>query len=201
MLALGAPYAALCDHDRFRYIEPEDRAEALRVVQDIKEWKPDAALLDSITELLVLLGKSSNSGDDYTEANRMVAQPIADAGSAAITIDHPARNPTSRTMRPTGTLAKRAVIGGSSLLVTPCRQFIPGKGGSAFLSVNKDRAGGVREHCPASQGKSVQRAGTFVMDPPEVGGGMRRTVFSSPDAKLVDISGWRLLLWDKTDGL
>lgn len=172
LLALGAPYAALRDPNRFRYIEPEDMANTLKIVLDLKEWKPDVVLVDSITELLVLLGKSSNSGDDYTAANRMVAQPIADAGAAAITIDHPAKNFTSRTMGPTGAVAKRAVIGGISLRVAVCRRFIPGKGGSAFLSINKDRAGGVRAHCPASHGKGEQRAGTFIMDPPDAGGGM-----------------------------
>src|SRR6478672_6186093 len=35
----------------------------------------------------------------------------------------------------------------------------------------------------------------FPMRPPVY----RRTVLSSPDTKLVDISEWRLLLWDKTD--
>ena len=165
LLALGAPYAALRDPNRFRYIEPEDMANTLKIVLDLKEWKPDVVLVDSITELLVLLGKSSNSGDDYTAANRMVAQPIADAGAAAITIDHPAKNFTSRTMGPTGAVAKRAVIGGISLRVAVCRRFIPGKGGSAFLSINKDRAGGVRAHCPASHGKGEQRAGTFIHGP------------------------------------
>lgn len=173
LLALGAPYDALRDLDRFRYIEPEDRTETLLVVADIKgDWKPDMVLADSMTELLVLLGKSSNSGDEYLEAHRMVLQPLANAGAAMVAIDHPAKNLASRTMGPTGSSAKRQAVGGVSLRVRHSRQFIPGKGGSAGLYINKDLHGGVRAHCPPSEGKGEQRAGTFVMDPPDVGGGM-----------------------------
>ncbi len=172
LLALGAPYNVLRDQERFRYIEPEDMVETLLVVTDFKDWKPDMVLADSMTELLVLLGKSSNSGDEYLEANRMVLQPMADAGAAAIGIDHPAKNMTSRMMGPTGSPAKRAAIGSVSLRVKRCRQFIPGKGGSAWLYINKDRPGGIRAHCPPAEGTGEQRAGTFIMEPPDVGGGM-----------------------------
>jgi hypothetical protein len=41
-------------------------------------------------------------------------------------------------------------------------QFAPGSGGSAFLTINKDRHGGLRRHCPPNPGRE-QVAGLFTI--------------------------------------
>ena len=63
-----------------------------RVVDDCKLWRPAVAVIDSLGEMLPMLGASSNSPDDYTTANRQVLQPFAATGAAVIAIDHLAQN-------------------------------------------------------------------------------------------------------------
>jgi hypothetical protein len=87
------------------------------------------------------------------------------SGAAVIAIDHLAKNTDSRARGPGGTAAKRRAIGGVSLRVKAQRQFTPGKGGTALLLVNKDRHGGLREHCPVGDREPI--AGTFVLREPD----------------------------------
>jgi hypothetical protein len=114
-----------------------------------------------VGELLPLLGLSSNSPDDFTAAHARVLKPLAMAGSAVIAVDHLAKNTDSRASGPTGTAAKRRAIGGVALRVTVKDAFTPGHGGKATLTVNKDRHGGLRRHCPT--GDREPYAGTFVL--------------------------------------
>ncbi len=163
LLSLGAAQAALSDRERFLFVEPEDRSHLLSVVADMKVWTPTVVVLDSLGELLPLLGSSSNSADEYTDAHRAVLKPLAKVGAAVLVIDHLAKNTESRTLGPGGTAAKRRTIGGVSLRVTIHEAFAPGKGGSAWLGVNKDRHGGLRRHCPTARGEPS--AGLFRLVP------------------------------------
>jgi hypothetical protein len=165
LLMMGAPKDKLADLDWFRYCEPEDGAAVAQVVKDCQAWNPDVAVVDSIGELLPMLGADSNSADDFTRAHTRVLKPLALAGAAVIAIDHLAKNTDSRARGPGGTAAKRRAIGGVSLRVKAQRQFTPGKGGTALLLVNKDRHGGLRQHCPAEDKEPV--AGTFVLCEPD----------------------------------
>jgi hypothetical protein len=78
MLALGAPESALRDPDRFRYCEPEDRAEVRQVIDDAMVWRPAVAIVDSVGELLPLYGANSNSADDFTTTHSYVLKPLID---------------------------------------------------------------------------------------------------------------------------
>lgn len=160
MIMLGAKPEALADADRFRYCEPEDAEELRWFVVDLSTWKPDTALVDSLGEVLPMLGYSSNSPDEYTKANREVMGALANSGSAVIVIDHLPKDDAAREKGQTGTAAKKRSINGVSLRVVVKEQFTPGQGGSASLTINKDRPGGLRGHCPP--GKNAP-AGRFVM--------------------------------------
>jgi hypothetical protein len=146
LLLLGAPKDALRDVARFRYAEPEDGWHLLAIVGDLCEWQPRFVVLDSLGELLPLFGASSNSPDDYTRVNRRAVLPLALAGAAVAVIDHLAKNTDSRAMGATGTAAKKRAIGGVSLRVVVVDQFVPGQGGSARVTIAKDRHGGLRRH-------------------------------------------------------
>lgn len=161
-LDMDVPETVLRDPDLFRYVEPEDKAHLMAVVKDAKGWRPAVAVVDSVGELLPLMSLSSNSPDDFTIAHTAVLKPLALAGAAVLAIDHLPKNTESRASGPTGTAAKRRAVGGVSIRVTINEQFTPGRGGSAFLSVNKDRHGGLRRHCPA-EGKEPS-AGLFKLD-------------------------------------
>lgn len=161
LLLLGAKPADLADLERFRYAEPEDGDQLILTVADLRRWRPAAAVVDSIGELLPILCLSSNSPDDYTSANRRVLSALATVGSAVIAIDHMPKDDVAREKGQTGTLAKRRTVNGITLRVTATEPFAPGKGGVASLSIGKDRPGGVRAHSPMVG--RLQPAGRFVM--------------------------------------
>ena len=158
---LGVPDVVLADPDRFRYSEPIDPEHLRDVVAALVSWEASVVVVDSIGELLPLLGLSSNSPDDFTVAHTTVLKPLARSGACVILIDHLAKNPNSRSMGPTGTLAKKRAVGGVSLRVVALKRFAPGAVGEAALTIHKDRHGALRGVCPSSSGEA--HAGTFVM--------------------------------------
>lgn len=159
LIDLGAPLDALRDPNRFRYCEPEDRAELRQVVDDMADWRPAVAVVDSIGELLPMYGSNSNNADEFTTVHTYVLKPLAKSGAAVLAVDHLAKSADSRAVGPGGTAAKRRAVGGVSLRVKIKQPFTPGHGGSATLLVNKDRHGGLRKHCPVGDREPV--AGTF----------------------------------------
>lgn len=163
LLDLGADEDALSDLERFRYKEPEDKEDLISTVKDLRSWRPDVAVLDSIGELLPLLGLNSNSPDDFTIAHTHVIKPLYLSGAAVISIDHLAKNPESKAQGPTGTGAKKRATGGSMLRVTVKESFTPGAGGSCYLNISKDRHGGLKASSPT--GEKEPLAGTFRLYP------------------------------------
>lgn len=160
-LAFGVPKEVLSDPNRFRYVEPDDRLHMAEVIEDLITWRPTVAVVDSLGELMPLYGANSYSGDDFTAVNARVLKPLAKAGATVLVIDHLSKGADSRNFGPVGTAAKRRAIGGVSLRVTVKDAFTPGSGGAAYLKVNKDRHGGLREHCPTGDREPL--AGTFTM--------------------------------------
>lgn len=161
-LDMGVDEKTLSNLDTFRYVEPDSKAHLMAVVADSKEWRPAVAVVDSVGELLPLMNLNSNSPDDFTIAHAGVLKPLARAGAAVLAVDHLPKNTESRASGPTGTAAKRRSVGGVSIRVTVNDPFTPGRGGSAFLSLNKDRHGGLRRYCPA-EGREPS-AGLFKLD-------------------------------------
>jgi hypothetical protein len=155
LLALGAPEDKLRDPGKFRYCEPEDRTELVQVVKDCKTFRPAVAVVDSVGELLPLYGANSNSSDEFTVVHTNVLKPLAKAGAAVLAVDHLAKGADSRAHGPGGTAAKRRAIGGVSIRVKSTVAFTPGHGGEALLTINKDRHGGVRAHCPVGDREPV----------------------------------------------
>lgn len=162
-LDYGVPEDALRNPEVFRYVEPEDSGHLAEIVAAARAWRPAVAVVDSMGELLPLLRLSSNSPDDFTSGHAKILKPLAMAGACVIAIDHLPKNPETRASGPTGTAAKRRAIGGVSVRVTLNEPFAPGREGSCFLSINKDRHGGLRQHCP-SEGKAEATIGLFVLD-------------------------------------
>lgn len=167
---LGIPDAVLADQDRFRYTEPDDQQDLTDAVTQLVKWSPTLVVVDSIGELIPMLGRNSNDGDDYTHAHRQVLLPLASAGAAVLAIDHLAKGSQSREFGAIGSTAKLRAVGGISLRATvesPMRPS-PGHVGKVRLTVNKDRNGAVRAHCPAGERKPF--AGMFTLADPGDGG-------------------------------
>lgn len=163
LLALGAPPSALRDPGRFRYYEPEDRLTLAATVFEHRDFRPALTVVDSLGEVVPMLGYNSNSPDEYSRAHREVLTGISAAGTCVVAIDHMPKSDDARQHGQTGTLAKKRAVNGTSLRVTVRDTFAPGRGGSASLVITKDRPGGLRATCPVD-GK-YQPAGLFVMTP------------------------------------
>lgn len=161
LMALGAHPSSLGDPTRFRLAEPESGDDLIQVVHALRLWKSAVVVVDSLGELVPMLGLNSSNPDDYTSAHRRTLTPLANAGSVVIAIDHLPKGEESRERGQTGTMAKKRAINGVSLRVTVTEQFAPGRGGAASMTIEKDRPGGVRAHCPVAN--KHQPAGRFVM--------------------------------------
>lgn len=162
LLDLGVDADLLANRRHFLLAEPEGARGLTQAIHEAGAWVPTVALIDSIGEVLPILGKSSNSPDDYTDAHRLVLRPLALAGAAVITVDHLPKSAESRQHGPTGTAAKDRAVGGVSLRVSVREAFRPGQGGMAVLTIRKDRPGGLRAASP-EVGKAEQPAGVFVL--------------------------------------
>lgn len=161
LLALGAEGAALADRDRFRLAEPDDGVTLARIVDDLCEWGAHLVVVDSLGEVVPMMGRSSNDNDEVTSVLRRTVAKLAEAGVCVIAIDHMAKSRENGEGFAIGAMAKKRACNGVMLLVTVKggEPFAPGRVGSAYLTVKKDRPGRVREH--AHEG---DQAGTFVLD-------------------------------------
>lgn len=159
LLLLGARPEDLADPDRFRYYEPDDGHELRVAVRELGHWSPQLAVLDSIGEMLPMLGVKSVDNDEITLALRTIASPLAVGGACVITIDHlPKAQEARSTGFAIGGTAKKRAIDGSYVHAETRIQPAPGQVGRVTLRIEKDRPGRLRATCT---GKYI---GTFVID-------------------------------------
>lgn len=164
LVMLGADPAVIADPQLFRYYAPDDRGELAIAVCQAVEFLPAIAILDSLGELVPMMGRDSKDNDQITSALRLVAFPLARAGAAVITIDHLPKAGESRDSGyAIGGMAKKRAMDGSYIRAEVRKPPAPGQIGKVSLRVAKDRAGRLREHAPGGF------IGTFVLDSTEPG--------------------------------
>ena len=169
LIDFGASVETLSDPNCFRLSEPAESWTLLAAIKESIDWQPTLAVVDSLGEVVPMLGLNSNLPDDYTTAHRKILTRLARAGACVIAIDHLAKGEESRRRGAGGTLAKLRAVDGVAYRVTLREPFAPGRGGAAGLSIIKDRPGGVRASSPSTPG-AEQPAGVFVVHPGLVGG-------------------------------
>lgn len=196
LIQLGAPVNAVADPDLFRIAEPEDLIGLKQFMQDMLVWKPVVAVVDSLGEIVPMLGLKSTDNDDITKAIRAICKPLAHVvGACVITIDHLPKGAESRESGyAIGGTAKKRAVDGSYLSASVILAPAPGKLGKISLTIEKDRNGQLRETSPG------KHAGTFVLDSTEPGktswkiempslsddGRMRPTVLMERVSKVVE---------------
>lgn len=163
MMKFGIDLEVLEDRTRFRLAMPDDSPEVLAVIADAETWHPTLAVIDSVGELLPLFGADSNSADAFTLVNRQTLAALARQGSCVLAVDHEAKGVESRQYGAGGSVAKKRAVDGVMLRVSVRRQFRPGHGGMAALTIVKDRHGGVRQVCPAGEREPL--AAMFEINP------------------------------------
>ena len=155
---LGVTNQLIGDPAHFRYYIPETPAELLATRDDIIEQHPTLCILDSIGELIPMLGLDGNSNDDISRGYRAMLTPLAQEHTAVLTIDHLAKAGKSDHGYAIGGIAKKRIINGAYYHAEALTIPAPGTIGKVRIMVTKDRPGGIREHAP--QGS----LGNFIID-------------------------------------
>ena len=155
---LGVSNKLIGDPAHFRYYIPETPTELLATRDNIIEQHPTLCILDSIGELIPMLGLDSNSNDDISRGYRAMLTPLAQEHTAVLTIDHLAKAGKSDHGYAIGGIAKKRIINGAYYHAEAITIPAPGIVGKVRIMVTKDRPGGIREHAPAGS------LGNFIID-------------------------------------
>lgn len=186
--SLGVASEVLTDPARFLFCAPEDDAHLLEAFRVLRDRVPSLVIIDSVGELLPLLGYKSSDPDEFTKAHSQVFKPLAKRGSAVLLIDHLPKSRENKDNGPIGTMAKTRACGGTMIRVDIVREFVPGRDGACLLTVYKDRHGSVREHClDDERGRTV--AGEFWLRARD--SGLEATISAADEVSFEGMSVWR----------
>lgn len=160
LLLLGANPTTISNPEQFRIYEPEDRPGLLKFLTDMAQWQPDLVVIDSLGELMPMLGAKSVDNDELTTAMRATLKPLAHKiGACVITIDHLPKSQDARNSGyAIGGIAKKRIIDGTYLSCEAIDPPAPSKIGKIRLTIEKDRHGQVRAH------SSGRIAGDYILD-------------------------------------
>jgi len=161
LMLLGGRIEHLADPARFRYYEPEDGDQLRAAINEITTLVDhnDVVVLDSLGEILPMLGVKSVDNDEVTAALRAVAKPPTRSGACVITIDHLPKSVEARaTGYAIGGTAKKRVLDGAYLRADAKSKPQPGGIGRIMLRIEKDRTGELKRLCGGGY------AGTFTLD-------------------------------------
>lgn len=159
LILLGARPEDLANPDRFQLHEPDDGPALMTTIDQLAAWTPAYVVLDSIGEMMPMLGIKSVDNDELSTALRTTATRLAKTGACVVTVDHLPKNTEARTSGfAIGGTAKKRAIDGAYLHAEAQREPAPGHIGKIALRIEKDRPGRLREH---ATGKYL---GTFTID-------------------------------------
>lgn len=173
LLGMGVRPAEILE--RFHYLHPEDPVDAgarLRVLDCLRTWPIDIAVIDGLAEALALSGWNEDKAPDVMAFYTRLPRAIKAKGSTCIILDHLGRDKENRGSYARGSGAKLAAIDGAAFLFEVQKPFGRGVSGEVRLTVTKDRPGFIRA---AADGKvisvvrvesSVSGALSIVLEPP-----------------------------------
>ena len=156
---LGANPHDLANPNLFQLHEPQDAQELTHTITQLTQWQPAYAVLDSLGEMLPMLGIKSVDNDELSTALRNIATRLANTGTCVVTVDHLPKATEARSSGfAIGGTAKKRAIDGSYIYADARTPPAPGHTGKITLRIEKDRPGLLREH---ARGKYL---GTFTID-------------------------------------
>ncbi|MDA3624279.1 hypothetical protein OU415_02455 [Saccharopolyspora sp. WRP15-2] len=170
LLSLGVPATAI--RDRFDYVQPE--VAALREAETYAELLSrsyEFAVVDGVTEALVLNMAKSVDNDEIAAWMRVVPRAIARyTGAAVVCIDHVAKGEESRGRFAIGGQHKMAGVDGAAYVVEPAEPLGKGMRGVLVLRIAKDRPGAIRPHCGKwRKSDRTQEAARVIVDSTRAG--------------------------------
>lgn len=147
LILLGAHPQDLANPDRFQLHEPDDGPALRDTIRHLITWEPAYVVLDSIGEMMPMLGIKSVDNDELSGALRTTATALANTGACVVTIDHLPKGVESRQSGfAIGGTAKKRAIDGSYIHADARTPPAPGHLGKITLRIEKDRPGRLREH-------------------------------------------------------
>lgn len=147
------------------YINPDRAFDAVAermLAEMLGDFRPQLVVMDGVNACMTLNGWDLLSNKDATMFSQKILKPIARTGAAVSYVDHlpKADNDLAGAI---GAQAKRAMTTGCAIKVKVERVFGEGQHGEVQLTVDKDRSGVVRGHCPP--GTSVLGTAHLNSDP------------------------------------
>lgn len=133
--------------------------------------RPDLIILDGYNAAMEILGLDLMSNKDVATFNRRLLAPLVSLGACVVYIDHVTKSSEGRGKGGIGAQHKRSATTGCTLSVSATRPFGRGQTGHLKITVDKDRAGLVREICPDSR-----YVGTLVFQSDAITGEIRMTL-------------------------
>lgn len=151
LVNLGAKPEAIMA--RFTYISPSDplwwhdkvTGAGLEFNQLLEERPFSLAIIDGVTEAMVLHGLDINSNNDVATFYKILPRRIQAKGTATVQIDHV---PKSKENRGRGGIGGQHKLAGIDVSFTfeVTAPFGIGRSGAARISIEKDRPGQLRQH-------------------------------------------------------
>lgn len=160
LILLGANPTKIGDPRHFRIYEPEDKNGLIAFLTEMARYQPDIVVIDSLGELMPMLGAKSIDNDELTTAMRAILKPLAHKLKACvITIDHLPKGQDSRNSGyAIGGIAKKRIIDGAYYSCEAIDPPAPGHIGKIRLTIEKDRNGQVRANATG------RIAGDYIID-------------------------------------
>ncbi|OBH31615.1 hypothetical protein A5693_15940 [Mycobacterium sp. E1319] len=155
LLTLGANPTRI--RQFFHYIRPESPVTTPLNKSDIDgvmaEYSPTLAVLDGITEAMVLHGLDPLDNRDAAAFGRMLPRRLSQWGAATVSIDHVTKSNETRGRYAIGAVHKLNALDGAAYILENRNPFGVGLQGVSTIRIAKDRPGQLRRHAvPNSTG-------------------------------------------------
>jgi hypothetical protein len=133
----------------FHYVRPESPIGTTGVHRgDLREitmeYRPTLAVLDGITECMVMHDLNPLDNVDAAKFGRLLPQPLASTGAAVASLDHVTKSNDSRGRYALGAVHKVNALDGGALLLENRKPFGVGMKGVSAIKISKDRPGQLR---------------------------------------------------------
>lgn len=156
LLGLGVHRDVISEH--FHYLRPSDRLGVGIHLDDLHrvltDYAPTLAVLDGVTEAMVMHGLDPLKNNDAAAFGRMLPRRIAETGAAVASLDHVTKDREGRGRYALGAVHKLNGLDGAAYTLDNRTPFGIGTVGRSTIRVAKDRPGQLRKHALPSANNS-----------------------------------------------
>lgn len=165
LLTLGAHRDAL--RERFHYVRPDGPIGTGIHLDDLRgllaEHAPTLAILDGITEAMVMHGLNPLDNADAATFSKLLPRRLATAGAAVVSLDHVVKASEARGRYALGAVHKLNGLDGAQYVLENRAPFGIGLVGKSAIRIAKDRPGQLRRHALGA-GQGLHWFGDLVLD-------------------------------------